>query len=297
MACLQPDVLHAYHAFKSGVVATAALDLMGPARRPALVISLSGTDINRDLDDPDRSTAVTDVLQRAQGLAATSTSILRALESRHPRLAARTPVIPKGVDLPAERADGAQFRTAQEIADDEIVFLLPAGIRPVKGQQHMVMPFSQLRREGLPIRLVMVGPEIESLYATELRASVVESHGAARWIGPLAHEQMADAYAACDVVLNSSLSEGLPNVLLEAMAMTRPLLVSAIPGNLTVAKHGQNALTFHDTPELLINARRLASDPELRHRLGANGHEQVLQQHLPEQEAAGMQSVYTEALR
>lgn len=296
MAGLQPDVLHAYHAFKSGVVATAALDLMDPARRPALVVSLSGTDINRDLDDPDRTTAVTSVLQRAEGLAATSASILRVLESHHPRLAARTRVIPKGVGLPTGRPDRAAFRTRYQIAEHEILFLHPAGIRPVKGQLRVVEPFCRLRKEGLPVRLVMLGPELDSRYATELRAAVADSNGVILWPGTLAPGQMTDAYAACDVVLNSSHSEGLPNVLLEAMAMRRPLLVSTIPGNLTVVEPGHTGLTFHDTPELLRHARLLASDPELRKRLGANGRQQVLARHRPEQEASAMRAVYTQAL-
>jgi glycosyltransferase involved in cell wall biosynthesis len=80
-------------------------------------------------------------------------------------------------------------------------------------------------------------------------------------------------YASCDIVVLPSRSEGFPNVVLEAMAMRRALVVSNTPGALEVVADGREALVFPvgDVGALARAINRLISDNGLRTQIAARG--------------------------
>lgn len=87
-----------------------------------------------------------------------------------------------------------------------------------------------------------------------------------------------DAYAFianCDVILICSLHEGLPYVLLEAMALGAPVIASRVGGLMEVLEHERTGLLVPpgDAEALSRAVRRLRGDPQFRARLGVNGKE------------------------
>ncbi len=81
---------------------------------------------------------------------------------------------------------------------------------------------------------------------------------------------MRSFYAACDIVVLPSRSEGCPNVVLESMAMRRALVVSNAAGTREVVAHEREALVFPigDIASLSDAVRRLIEQPELRRDAG-----------------------------
>ncbi|HMC54374.1 MAG TPA: glycosyltransferase family 4 protein [Gemmatimonadaceae bacterium] len=57
-------------------------------------------------------------------------------------------------------------------------------------------------------------------------------------------DDMADLYAAADVLVHASHREGVPRVVMESAAMGLPIIASDIPGNREVVADGQTALFF-----------------------------------------------------
>lgn len=56
--------------------------------------------------------------------------------------------------------------------------------------------------------------------------------------------QLAALYPQHDALVNPSLYEGMPNVVLEAMACDLKVLASRVPGNDTLARDGENGFLF-----------------------------------------------------
>ena len=83
--------------------------------------------------------------------------------------------------------------------------------------------------------------------------------------------------AASDVLVLPSLYEGLPNVVLEAMALGKPVIVTRAPGNAELVEHLRTGLVVppRDVTELARALRTLMADPDLAARLGRAGRDHV----------------------
>jgi glycosyltransferase involved in cell wall biosynthesis len=83
--------------------------------------------------------------------------------------------------------------------------------------------------------------------------------------------------AHCDLFVLPSLYEGLPIALLEAMAAGKPVIASAIPGNLEAVTHGETGWSFRpgDANDLASAIRFLLADPALAQRLASAGQSHV----------------------
>ncbi len=62
------------------------------------------------------------------------------------------------------------------------------------------------------------------------------------WIGSVAHDELADYYRSADVTVLPSLSEGVPNVLLESIACGTPFVASNVGGISEIATAGVDRL-------------------------------------------------------
>ena len=78
-------------------------------------------------------------------------------------------------------------------------------------------------------------------------------------------------YCAFDLVAQSSMSEGLPNVLLEAASAGRPVVATAAGGSGEIVIDGETGLLVptEDLHALVAALRHAIEDPDLRRRIGA----------------------------
>ena len=90
------------------------------------------------------------------------------------------------------------------------------------------------------------------------------------WAGWLEKSELRTTYRSCDIFVNPSLYEGMPNTVLEAMASGLAVVASDIGGNDQLVENDRTGLLFDlSEPERLTNAiLRLAQDPALRDQLG-----------------------------
>ena len=282
----RPNLIHAFHAFRTGPLAAR----VAQSSEIPLVVTLTGTDANHDLVDPERASTVRDVLERADAVTAFHASIAERVAAALPGTRARLTVIPQSVRMPT----GHRFDLDERwrIPSERRLFVFPAGIRMVKNPQLPLAAFDRLVRRHAEVRLLYVGPILDREEGESLARALV-GRPWARHLGAIPHEHMESLLSQADVVLNCSISEGgMANSVLEALMLGRAVLASDIEGNRSLIEDRVTGVLFRDADELEAGAERLAVDPALCARLGAAGRERVRRLYPPEREPDGYLGVY-----
>jgi glycosyltransferase involved in cell wall biosynthesis len=149
--------------------------------------------------------------------------------------------------------------------------------------------------ERRPSHLVIVGdgPERKRI---EARAAELKISGSVTLAGQV--DSAEPYYGIADLAVLSSLSEGSPNALLEAMAAGVPAVATAVGGIPEIVENGRSALLI---PPSQAEAMRRAilsvlEDPPLAHALARNSRQLVLERHSPEARAGRLCSIYRDIL-
>lgn len=275
-----PDLVHLLHAYRAGKPWLACRQ---SATIP-LVVSLAGTDLNHGLESAEQGPTIQAVLHRTQALILQNRLALRSFSAAHSALADRLYHV-----VPAVTLGDAPYplRQRHDIADSCTIFLHPAGIRPVKAKLELLQLFDSVVTQEPDCMLLFCGPLLDQSYGREFLAALQERPWA-RYLGAIPAAAMADVLRAADVVLNHSLSEGLPNALLEAACLRRPILARNIPGNRAAFVPERNGLVYASEADFVCQALALAQNPALRRRLSAPNREIPS----PRQEALQLLHIY-----
>jgi glycosyltransferase involved in cell wall biosynthesis len=282
-----PSLVHAFHARHVGPF---ALRLARRAEIP-LVVTLTGTDANHDLFDPEHAATVRRVLEGAARIVVFDPSIGMRVAGVLPDLGSRIVCVPQAAHL----ASNATFDLAAawpELPADRLLFAFPAGIRPVKQPGTPLPAFDALAARHPRVRLLYAGPILDPDEGERLLAAIA-ARAWARYVGAVPHTQMASLLAQSDVVLNCSLSEGgMANSVLEALVCGRPVLAADIEGNRSLVAHDVSGLLFRTATDLEAMAERLVRDEGLRARLAAAGQAHATTHFPPAREIEGYLAVY-----
>lgn len=177
-------------------------------------------------------------------------------------------------------------------------FLMLARVVADKGVREYVAAARVIRARWPDARFILMG-DLTAANRTAIPAAEV-----AGWVaeGVIEHHAPVDdvraAIAAADFVVLPSYREGLSRVLLEAAAMGRPIVTTAVPGCRDVVRDGINGFLCapRDSAALAAALHRAAtcSDAEWQ-RLGQAGRERVLAEFSAEQVHARYLAALTDA--
>ena len=159
------------------------------------------------------------------------------------------------------RVDAAFFASARAPSRPSPHRVLTvARFRPKKGVDTLIEACGLLGAQRFPVALDIVGYGPEEV---GLRRAAAKLGLSARFYGPLTHEELQPVYASADVfVLPCRIAadgdrDGLPNVLIEAMAMRLPVITTPVSGIPEVVRHGETGfLVPPDRPDLLADQIR-----------------------------------------
>lgn len=219
------DCLLASWGYPDAVAVAALASLSGTP----FVAKVHGSDVNVFAEAPGRRGQIRWALQRACHVVAVS----RALAERLVRLgvpAERQSVIYNGVDpqrfhpLPRETA-----RQQLGHAPDERVLLFVGNVQASKGCGELLEAFCRLSTREPRARLVFAGtgPQVPALQAMAAERGCADK---VRFAGRLPHEAVIRWMGAADLLCLPSHAEGVPNVVLEAMACGRPVVATDVGG-------------------------------------------------------------------
>jgi len=108
---------------------------------------------------------------------------------------------------------------------------------------------------------------------------------------------MPEVYRNLDVVVLTSLWEGLPCVFSEAMAGDLPIVATNVDGAREAIVHGDNGFLHepHDIEGMANSVQKLLEDPELRQMMGRSGKSRVMEFDISTS-VANLESAYRECL-
>lgn len=184
----------------------------------------------------------------------------------------RIAVVPIGIhsDLFLRRSTGAPKAFLEVLCVARLVHL--------KGHLLLLEAFERLVKDGFPVSLTLVGqgPERPAL-ETFVKERRLESR--VRFAGPINPTLIREHYERADIFALASLIEGLPVVLMEAMAMGVLCLAPRIAGIPELIRDGTNGLLFRpgNVDDLTRVLRAAVCDPALRLRMGEAARSHVLQ--------------------
>jgi len=179
----------------------------------------------------------------------------------------RTAVIPNGVSMPPSSGLAAR-------GDRPPTIVCVASLSPKKGHALLLDAFT-LVRQAIPaarLHLVGAGALRERL---EWRAREMGLDEAVRFLG---HREDIDAILAeADVAVLTSVEEGMPNAILEAMARGLPAVATDVGGNREVIDDGTTGLLAPagDKEAVAKALVRLLTDHDLRRRMGEAGRDRA----------------------
>lgn len=185
----------------------------------------------------------------------------------------RLVVVPNGVDLsaftPPSPARRAQIREALGVVGDQFLWLAAGRLEAQKDYPTLLRAVAGIAgASGDPVlRIAGQGPLREELEALAAR---LEAASRTQLLG--LRTDVADLLAAADAVVLSSAYEGLPNIVLEAMAAGRPVVASRVGGVGELVVEGVTGTTVSPgRPEELGRAmsEMMALPEETRRSMGA----------------------------
>lgn len=222
-----------------------------------------------------RSRIERSALRSADSVVCVSRAVLRFAESRLGCRPDQTVVIPNGIEL--ERFSSAgPFRWSQiGWPDDSQVCLFLGRLAPQKGIELLQQEIDRIAPANTPRKLLLVGDG-------PLR-SQVES-----WsdqIGPKRvqllpwRSDVAPIICGCRMLVLPSHFEGMPNVVLEAMAASKPVVCSLVEGSEELLAHAAEHQGFAagEATQMTRLIDSLHADPQLCRDVGAANHDLVKQ--------------------
>jgi glycosyltransferase involved in cell wall biosynthesis len=169
--------------------------------------------------------------------------------------------------LPRRAELRAALRSELLVGDDELVFMTVANLRPEKGYDVLLAAAKAVADTDRPIRVAAVGrgPLADALRARHLDLGLGDRF---QFLGQ--RDDVLPLLMGADAFVLASHHEGLPVALMEATSVGLPIVASCVGGVPQVLEDEVDALLVPPgDPALLAQAmKRLASDPELRDRLG-----------------------------
>jgi len=167
-----------------------------------------------------------------------------------------------------------------------------------KGQLLLLDAVSRLASKGINFELVLAG-DGEMREELESMISKHNLQGKVRITGWISSAQVRDEILAARALVQPSFAEGLPVVLMEAMALRRSVLTTYVGGIPELVRHGKEGWLFPagDVEALAgILEEFLAAPIEILKNMGDAGRQRVLERHSVDKEAEKLAKLFNSAI-
>jgi glycosyltransferase involved in cell wall biosynthesis len=193
----------------------------------------------------------------------------------------RITVIRNGIVVPPEKVGGERFSVRKElgIPFDAPVVATVCRLTPSKGLEDLIQAAARVKTSMPRVQFLIAGKDLSQPgYRAQLETYAAQLNVAeqVRFLGE--REDVLDILRESDLFVLPSLSEGLSNVLLEAMTASLPVVATNVGGNPEVVEDGKTGLLVpvRNVEELTTSIVRILASPELARGFGGAGRRRVV---------------------
>ena len=261
-----PDIIHAFFGIPSGLLAY----FVTRKYHMPYIVSLRGSDV--PYYDPYRfeklypiiKSIIKRVWKNANKVIANSEGLKKlALKTDS---TAEIEVIPNGIDL-------SQFTPSTNKNADELEILTVGRAVKRKGFQYLIMALPEIiSRAAVPFHVTIVGtgPYLQELIKLTEEIGVEEY---VQFLGLVDHNEVHNVYQGADVFILPSLAEGMPNVILEAMASGLPIITTDTGGTKELVNDNGIIIPLRDSKAIADAILNLFDTLGLRKKMGIRSRE------------------------
>jgi glycosyltransferase involved in cell wall biosynthesis len=224
-----------------------------------------------------------------RGMAATigvAPDVSNAIQAVFGTRLSQTVTIENGVDLELFtcKKDLGGLRSSLGLVEGEMVVGIVANLKKVKNHLFLLEAFSKIASENSLVKLLIIGrgfPGESDNTESELRAFAKDRNLEGRVLFLGFRPDVAELLCIMDVFCLTSLREGLPIGLIEAMAAGLPVIGTNVEGIRDVIDQGVNGLLVEtgEVEALGAAVATLLADPRLRQRLGKAAREKAVKRY------------------
>jgi sugar transferase (PEP-CTERM/EpsH1 system associated) len=296
MRDFRPDIVHSRN--------WGAIEAMPAARLsgvPVAIHSEHGYEVDMLEGLPWRRRVFRRFAYAAADVVFTVSEELRSYHSRQVWLPReRIRVLPNGVNTSRfARRPGESQETRQRLGlgDGSLVIGAVGRMVPIKDHATLLQAAEILLSRGMPVRVLLVGSGPELAKHKEFVAESPRLSGRVVFAGAVS--DVPALLNAMDVFVLSSLSEGMSNTLLEAMASSLPVVATRVGGNPELVEEERSGWLFEpgDVMALAAILERLGRDSDLCQRLGQAARRRAVQHFSSEGMIGSYHDLYVELAR
>ncbi len=212
-------------------------------------------------------------------------------------------VVYNGVDSASFSPGGGKVvRESLEVGNDEFMVAMVASFKPQKNHA-MFFEMARLVLERVPgVRFLLVGgilktgPHGSNSYHNTVNTLMDRMRLRQHCIFVGHQVRVVDYYRASDVVVLTSIHEGTPNVVLEAMACGRPVVVTDVADNREVVGDGGYVVPLDDAEAMANRVVALLMDPTERASRADLGRQRVVEMFSLKRMVDRTAAIYDDAL-
>lgn len=203
-----------------------------------------------------------------------STASAASLKANYPIDPEKIRCIHNGIDTERFAGVSADTVTALRrefgVGADDLLVTSVGRLHRQKGYEFLLQSVQTLIKQNINCTLLLVG---DGPLQGELLQMVHDLGLMDRVVLAGQRNDIPVILAATDIYVNSSLFEGLPFSILEAMAAGLPVIATAVDGNRELLQYGRTGILVEagDSSSLAAALKSLAASRELRHDLGIAG--------------------------
>jgi len=193
---------------------------------------------------------------------------------------------------------GEEFFANVEPAADSRTMLCIGRLTPQKGQLTLLEAVRRLVDESVDVRLILAG-DGELSHLVESRIRELQLHEHVTITGWIDEQAVRRHLRESRVLVQPSSAEGLPVVIMESLAMGRPVISTMIAGIPELVQHGVNGwLVPAGNLELLMQAMKFAmgTSAEQLRQMGHAGQQAVRERHFTATEVDKLERLFIEAV-